>query len=123
MPQALIGIAAIIGLAWLTSSNRRTFPLKLVVAGLLLQLLLALAFLKLPPLQDALLLINRAVLAVEAATSQGTALVFGFPGRRSRPLRGQRAAAQFRAGLSLAAHGGGVCRTQRTAVALAGDTV
>jgi CNT family concentrative nucleoside transporter len=80
MPQALLGIAVIIGLAWLSSSDRRAFPLKLVLSALLLQVLLALAFLKLPLLQDFLLLFNRAVLAIEAATNQGTQLVFGFLG-------------------------------------------
>ena len=52
MPQALIGIAAIIGLAWLSSSNRRAFPLRLVLSALLFQVVLALAFLKLPLLQE-----------------------------------------------------------------------
>ena len=55
MSQALLGLPAIIFLAWLTSSARRQFPLKLVVAGVLAQLLLAALLLKVPLLQEALL--------------------------------------------------------------------
>jgi len=85
MSQALLGVPVIILLAWLTGSERRRFPLKLVVAGLAAQILLAVVFLKVPLLQDLLLLINRAVLALEAATGEGTAMVFGFLGGGPAP--------------------------------------
>jgi CNT family concentrative nucleoside transporter len=85
MSQAILGMAVLICLAWLTSSNRRAFPWKTVLAGLLIQLLLALAFLKLPPLQAALLVINKAVLAIEASTAAGTEMVFGFLGGGPAP--------------------------------------
>ena len=85
MSQALLGIPLLIFLAWLTSSNRRRFPLKIVLAGLALQFTLALLFLKLPLLQQALLLINQLVLTLEAATGEGTALVFGFLGGGPAP--------------------------------------
>ena len=67
MPQALLGIPFLIFLAWLTSVDRRRFPLKLVIAGTLLQVTLAALFLKVPLLQDLLLIINRIVLTLEAA--------------------------------------------------------
>jgi CNT family concentrative nucleoside transporter len=50
------------------------------------QLLLAAVFLKVPLLQDALLLVNRLVLTLEAATAQGTAMVFGFLGGAAAPF-------------------------------------
>jgi CNT family concentrative nucleoside transporter len=86
MSQALLGLPALVLLAWLTSSDRRRFPLKLVVSGLLAQVLLAVLFLKLPLLQDFLLVINRLVLALEAATGEGTAMVFGFLGGGPAPF-------------------------------------
>jgi CNT family concentrative nucleoside transporter len=86
MPQALLGIPIIILLAWLTSSERRRFPLRLVVTGLLAQLILALLFLKVPQLQQLLLVINKMVLALEAATRQGTSLVFGYLGGGPGPF-------------------------------------
>jgi CNT family concentrative nucleoside transporter len=86
MSQALLGLPCIILLAWLCSSNRRHFPLRLVITGLVAQLLLAAVFLKVPLLQDALLLVNRLVLTLEAATGQGTAMVFGFLGGAPAPF-------------------------------------
>ena len=80
MLQALIGLPTIILLAWLTSSQRHRFPLRLVVTGLLAQLILALLFLKVPLLQDVLLVINKLVLAIEAAAQEGTTMVFGYLG-------------------------------------------
>jgi CNT family concentrative nucleoside transporter len=85
MIQATLGVAVIVGLAWLSSSDRRRFPLKTVAIALLIQVFLALAFFRLPLLQDALLLVNRAVLTIEAATSEGTQMVFGFLGGGSAP--------------------------------------
>ncbi len=86
MSQGLLGLPAIILLAWLTSSNRRHFPLRLVLSGVIAQLALAALFLKVPLLQDLLLLINRLVLALEAATGAGTAMVFGFLGGGEAPF-------------------------------------
>jgi CNT family concentrative nucleoside transporter len=86
MSQALLGLPCIILIAWLCSSNRRRFPLRLVITGLVAQLLLATVFLKVPLLQDALLLVNRLVLTLEAATGQGTAMVFGFLGGAPAPF-------------------------------------
>lgn len=86
MSQALIGIPALLLLAWLTSSDRRRFPLRLVLSGLLAQLLLGLLFLKAPPLQALLLYINKLVLAIEAATLEGTAMVFGYLGGAPVPF-------------------------------------
>lgn len=83
--QALLGLPLLVFLAWLSSSNRRSFPLKLVLVGVALQFLLALLFLKVSLLQQFLLLINSAVLTLEAATAEGTALVFGFLGGGPAP--------------------------------------
>ena len=85
MSQAWLGLPVIVLLAWLSSSDRSRFPLRLVAAGLAAQFLLALLLLRLPVLQEALLLVNRAVLAVEAATTQGTSMVFGFLGGGEPP--------------------------------------
>ncbi len=80
MTQALLGLPCITLFAWLSSSDRRRFPLRLVLTGLLAQLLLAALVLKVPLLRDALLVVNRLVLALQSATGAGTALVFGYLG-------------------------------------------
>jgi concentrative nucleoside transporter, CNT family len=86
MSQALRGLRCIILLAWLCSSNRRRFPLRLVLTGLIAQLLLAAGFLKVPLLQDALVWVNRLVLTLEATTGQCTSMVFGFLGGAPAPF-------------------------------------
>lgn len=95
MLQALTGIPLLIGLAWLCSSDRSAFPWKTVFIGLAIQSLLALAFFTLTPLQSALLLINQGVLAVEAATHEGTALVFGYLGGSATPFEVSRPQALY----------------------------
>ena len=86
MSQALLGIPCIIAIAWLSSSNRGRFPARLVLIGLLAQIIIALALLKLPLLQSTLLIINNLVLALEDATTRGTTLVFGFLGGGEEPF-------------------------------------
>ncbi len=85
MSQALLGIPCLLLLAWLTSSGRRQFPFRLVITALVVQVVLAWLFLKVPLLQQGLMLINSAVLALEAATAQGTEMVFGFLGGGPAP--------------------------------------
>lgn len=86
MSQALLGLPTIIFLAWLMSSQKRSFPWRIVFIGVTAQILLAALFLKIPVLQEFLLIINRMVLAIEAATAQGTSMVFGFLGGGEAPF-------------------------------------
>ena len=44
-----IGLLAMIGFAYLLSSNRKAFPLRVVVGGLILQIVFALLILWTPP--------------------------------------------------------------------------
>ncbi|MEP6389948.1 MAG: nucleoside transporter C-terminal domain-containing protein [Halioglobus sp.] len=86
MFQALFGILLLILLAWCTSADRRRFPLRLVVIGLLLQIVLASLLLKVPLLQDGLLVINKIVLTLEASAREGTTMVFGYLGGGPEPF-------------------------------------
>ncbi|MBT4519119.1 MAG: nucleoside:proton symporter [Halieaceae bacterium] len=84
--QSLTGIVLITSLAWLSSSNRRQFNTRLVLSAIALQFVLALLFLKVTLLKDALLVLNSAVLVVEQATRAGTTMVFGFLGGGDTPF-------------------------------------
>ncbi len=86
MIQGLAGIAGLVVLAWLFSENRKAVPWRAIVAGLLLQLALALLFLKLPFAKDAFLALNDVLTALEKATQAGTSLVFGFLGGGPAPF-------------------------------------
>lgn len=95
MNQALLGLPTIILIAWVVSERRRAFPLRLVLTGVIAQLVLAALLLKVPLLQDGLLVINRLVLAIEEATGKGTAMVFGFLGGGPAPYEVSDAASSF----------------------------
>jgi CNT family concentrative nucleoside transporter len=85
-PQSLLGIAFIIFLAWLVSENRRAFPVRTVVAGVAMQLVLALVLLKVPMARDGLFALNGVVAALTEATKAGTSFVFGYIGMGDAPF-------------------------------------
>ncbi len=84
--QALLGIPLLLALAWALSENRRAIPWRTVAAGLLLQFALALLLLNAPPARAAVLLLNRAMDALQRATDAGTAFVFGYLGGGALPF-------------------------------------
>lgn len=83
--QGVLGIAAILGIAWLVSEDRRAFPWRTVIAGMLLQLLIAAVLLKVPQSKAFFLALNEALMSVERATAAGTTFVFGFLGGGELP--------------------------------------
>ncbi len=86
MIQGLAGIAGLLLLAWLFCENRRAVPLRAIGAGLALQFLLALLFLRLPYAKEAFLGLNDVLSLIEKSTQAGTALVFGYLGGGSAPF-------------------------------------
>lgn len=84
--QSAFGLAVIVGLAWILSEDRRSFSLRMVAAGLALQLGLALLLLEVPPARNAMLALNGFVNALQQACQAGTALVFGYVGGAPPPF-------------------------------------
>jgi CNT family concentrative nucleoside transporter len=84
--QSVAGILAFAGLAWLLSENRRRVNLKRVCMGVALQLVLAVVLLHVPLAREVFSLLNRMVLALQEATTAGTAFVFGFLGGGELPF-------------------------------------
>jgi CNT family concentrative nucleoside transporter len=76
--QAILGIAVLLGLAWLLSEARGSVRWRTVMVGLLMQFALALVLLRVPLVGDGLLLLNEVVYAIERATSAGAGFVFGY---------------------------------------------
>lgn len=85
--QGIFGICALLGLAWAISENRAKVPWRLVIIGLVLQLVLAAVLLRISPITQALQSINQVVMALQDATLQGTSLVFGFLGGGKPPFQ------------------------------------
>ena len=76
--QSLGGLIAMLGIAILLSEDRRRIAWRTVVAGFALQLVLALALVKLPLAQSLFAGLNQIVLVLDKATSAGTSFVFGY---------------------------------------------
>ena len=86
MFQSVLGLVALTGLAWLLSENRRKVRLRTIVAGIGLQVAVAFIFLKVPLFEKAFLALNGLVLALDAATTEGTTFVFGYLGGGPLPF-------------------------------------
>ncbi|MDH5301961.1 MAG: nucleoside:proton symporter [Gammaproteobacteria bacterium] len=93
--QSMLGIVTFIGVAWLLSEQRRQFPVRVVVSGVLLQFVLAVLLLKLPPFKEFFLLLNEMLLALETATRAGTSFVFGYLGGGPLPFETSHPGADF----------------------------
>ena len=84
--QGLIGLAALVGLAWLVSENRARLPWRTVLVGVAIQFALALVLLKWSAGVQFLLALNGVVEALQAATRAGTSFVFGYLGGGALPF-------------------------------------
>ncbi|MBK1659699.1 nucleoside:proton symporter [Paracraurococcus ruber] len=84
--QAALGLLSLCLLAWACGGCRRGVRPRVVVAGLLGQLLVAGALLHIPPLRAGFAAIGDAVEALARATRAGTALVFGYLGGAPLPF-------------------------------------
>ena len=93
--QPFLGLAVLVGFAWLIGENRRAFPWRTVAIGLAAQLALALLLLRLPAAQAAFARLNDVVLALQTATEAGTTLVFGFLGGGPTPFEETHPGAAF----------------------------
>ncbi len=84
--QSVLGCFSFLAIAWLLSENRRGVNLRQAAKGLLLTLAAGLLLVKIPFSRDVFALLNRLVLALQEATSAGTAFVFGYLGGGPLPF-------------------------------------
>ena len=86
MIQGIAGLITILGAAWLLSENRRMLPWRMMLAGIALQLTIALFMLKVPLLRQFFWGLNTVVIAFQDATTAGTSFVFGYLGGGPLPF-------------------------------------
>src|SRR6266516_699408 len=84
--HSLVGFFVLHAIAWALSEDRRTVVWRPVIAGMLLTFGLGLLLLKAPYAKDVFLALNGALDALEKATQDGTAFVFGFLGGGPLPF-------------------------------------
>ncbi|MBF0139348.1 MAG: nucleoside:proton symporter [Magnetococcales bacterium] len=86
MIHGLFGLLSLSALAWLMSENRQRLSWRLLVAGLAMQIGLAVVLLKFPPFRALFLMLNDVVIALQDAIGAGTAFVFGYLGGGTAPF-------------------------------------
>jgi CNT family concentrative nucleoside transporter len=93
--QSAFGLLAFLAVAWALSENRRGASVRVVVAGIAAQLILAALLLKVPLLEAALSTLNDLVLVLQSATDAGTSFVFGYLGGGPLPFEEAQPGASF----------------------------
>jgi CNT family concentrative nucleoside transporter len=95
MIHAALGELALLLLAWLLSEDRWRIPWRTVIAGVVLQVALAVLLLDFPPAVTVVMLANRAAHALQRATEAGTGFVFGYLGGAPLPFTETTPGASF----------------------------
>ena len=93
--RGLVGVAALLAIAWALSEKRRGIPWRTVFAGVLLQWLLALLLIGFPPASSTIFLLNRGATALQDATQVGTSFLFGYLGGPPLPFAESHPGASF----------------------------
>jgi CNT family concentrative nucleoside transporter len=93
--RGLFGLAALLAIAWVLSEDRRRIPWRAVVAGVLLQVALAVLLLGFPPANAVIFLLNDGATALQKATETGTGFVFGYLGGPPLPFAETHPGASF----------------------------
>jgi len=76
--HAALGLGSLLALAWALSENRFRVPWRTVVAGVALQILLALVLVGVPGADRVMFALNDMANALHTATETGTRFVFGY---------------------------------------------
>lgn len=84
--EGALGVGLMVWTIYALSESRDKIRWKPVFAGLGLQLMLALFFLKVPAISNSLLALNYIVYAIESATITGASFVFGYLGGGDAPF-------------------------------------
>lgn len=93
--HGFFGLIGFVALAFLFSENRRAVRWKPIIIGLVLQVVLALLFTKVSFFAELFNWLNRAVVALEHSTMQGTTFVFGYIGGGKLPFAVQGTASTY----------------------------
>jgi CNT family concentrative nucleoside transporter len=93
--RGLLGLAALLAIAWALSEDRRRIPWRTVITGIALQWTLALLLLFFPPANALIFLLNDGATALQNATQAGTSFVFGYLGGPPLPFAETHPGASF----------------------------
>jgi CNT family concentrative nucleoside transporter len=95
MIQSLLGFSILVFIAWLLSERRLDISWKTVAGGIALQWMIAWLLLGIPASRTVFVWLNDALGALQAATEDGTAFVFGYLGGAPLPFEERQPGASF----------------------------
>ena len=75
--QGLLGVALILLIAFLFSNNKKKINYRLVISGILLQVIIAVSILKIPPVTWFFQQVGKGMEGIEHFARQGAGFVFG----------------------------------------------
>lgn len=84
--RAILGLAIFVGIAWLASSNRKAINVRLVLSGLILQIVIGVLVLKVSFVADAFKSIGKGFTTFISYTRDGTEFLFGKLGLLTEPI-------------------------------------
>ncbi len=93
--QSAFGLVVLFALAWAVGEKRQRSAWRVALAGIGLQIALALILLKVPLIADLVASLGHVVTAMEKATREGTSMVFGYIGGGALPFTESRPGAAF----------------------------
>ena len=93
--QGLLGIVVFLGIAWVLSEKRKSVRASTIATGVVVQFVVAGLLLFVPIFKRFFQNLNEVVLALEAATKDGTSFVFGYLGGGTPPFMLQDPASNF----------------------------
>jgi concentrative nucleoside transporter, CNT family len=93
--RGLLGLVALLAIAWALSEDRRRIPWRTVGAGMVLQWALAALLLGFSPASAVIFLLNDGATALQNATQIGTSFVFGYLGGPPLPFAETHPGASF----------------------------
>ena len=93
--QSLLGLIVFVAIAWSISEDRHAVVWRTVVAGIALQIVLAVLLLKLPVSRVVFQWLGAGVGVLQEATQAGTSFVFGYLGGGTLPFKVEAPASAF----------------------------
>ena len=84
--RAILGLAIFVGIAWLASANRKSINVRLVLSGLILQIIIGVLVLKVSFVADAFKSVGKGFTTFISYTRDGTAFLFGKLGLLTEPI-------------------------------------
>ncbi len=93
--QGLLGLIVFVAIAWSLSEDRHAVVWRTVVAGIALQIVLAVLLLKLPVSRVVFQWLGAGVGVLQDATQAGTSFVFGYIGGGALPFKAEAPASAF----------------------------